>query len=264
MNAAHQAIRPVRGQDWLSDLPWRPTLRWGLTGILALLALAGGAYLLERLGDVGRFPVRSVSVDGPVSFTDRERLEAVVTEFSNLGFYQADLSGLRRSLLDLPWVSRVAIRKVWPDQLRIHLLEHQPIAVWNGEHLLSQELTVFRPAADQVQALAAERGLPQMSGPDGQAEQVWSVWQSWSTRLADQGLLARTIHRDARGGWRIGLDQGPQLLLGRQDMDQRLDRWLGVQSGADAIPLERVERIDLRYTNGFAVAWKPAPPEQQG
>ena len=121
---------------------------------------------------------------------------------------------------------------------------------------------MFRPDEPQLRSLAQGRGLPQLHGPADQADLVWSTFQRWNELLGMHGLQAVSIRRDARGGWALGLRQSVRLLLGRHDMEPRLRRWLRVQEGVGAVALARVAQIDLRYTNGFAVAWKAGPPEQ--
>lgn len=260
---ASQAVPRIPRVALAERLPWRRLLRWSALVVLAMLLLWLGAYGAEALRDSARFPVRRVAVDGSVVHTDRQQLKAVVSDYSDSGFYQADLAGLQSSLLALPWVRQVAIRKVLPDQLRIHLLEHKPVAIWNQNRLFSELHATFQPPAADVQQ-QREAGLPRLHGPDGQAETLWRAYVRWQSRLAELGLRVADVHRDARGAWRVALEQGPELLLGSEAADERLARWIAVQQGAQALDLARVERIDLRYTNGFSVAWKPAPTEQSG
>ncbi len=45
------------------------------------------------------------------------------------------------------------------------------------------------------------------------------------------------------------------------DVEARLDRFFDVVAPALADDLDRVEYVDLRYTNGFAVGWTEQAPE---
>jgi cell division protein FtsQ len=45
------------------------------------------------------------------------------------------------------------------------------------------------------------------------------------------------------------------VILGRNDVDNRIKRFTGVVLGSLHEELDRVEQIDLRYTNGFAIRW---------
>ncbi len=49
--------------------------------------------------------------------------------------------------------------------------------------------------------------------------------------------------------------------LGRRDLDERFYRFFAVVAPTLAAELKRVDYVDLRYTNGFAVGWRDGPPE---
>jgi cell division protein FtsQ len=65
---------------------------------------------------------------------------------------------------------------------------------------------------------------------------------------------------DERGAWRLVLRGGQEIRLGRRDIDERLYRFFHVVTPALTAVLPRVEYVDLRYTNGFAVGWRGGPP----
>jgi cell division protein FtsQ len=59
---------------------------------------------------------------------------------------------------------------------------------------------------------------------------------------------------DERGAWRVVLDNDVTLVLGREQVDKRLDRYIAAQAALS--DLDRpIRLIDMRYTNGLAVRW---------
>jgi cell division protein FtsQ len=59
------------------------------------------------------------------------------------------------------------------------------------------------------------------------------------------------------GAWQFTTGNGITVLLGKDDVMERLQRFLIVMDDADlASRLAEVERIDTRYPNGMAVSWK--------
>ena len=66
---------------------------------------------------------------------------------------------------------------------------------------------------------------------------------------------------DERGSWRLVLGGGQEVRLGRRDLDERFYRFFDVVAPTLAAELKRIEYVDLRYTNGFAVGWRDGPPE---
>ena len=74
-------------------------------------------------------------------------------------------------------------------------------------------------------------------------------------QLQPLGLEVEYLAVDKRGSWSLEFTNGTQVYLGRNSTDERLQRLL---SSWDALMEEQEvppRDIDLRYTNGFAVAW---------
>ncbi len=62
----------------------------------------------------------------------------------------------------LPWVSDIYVRRNWPDQVEVTVVEKNAVALWNESTLLSEAGELFTPEAETYPA-----NLPQLSGPDG-------------------------------------------------------------------------------------------------
>jgi cell division protein FtsQ len=80
-------------------------------------------------------------------------------------------------------------------------------------------------------------------------------FQQWHPRLAELGLIIDGVARDTRGDWIITLLGGTELFLGTGDLDIRFERLLAAYPQVEAVGIPT--RIDLRYSNGFAVRWLP-------
>ena len=64
---------------------------------------------------------------------------------------------------------------------------------------------------------------------------------------------------DPRGSWRLGLNNGAVVVVGRSEARARLDRFVRLLPQLLTQNTQQLARADLRYTNGFALTWKPAP-----
>jgi cell division protein FtsQ len=100
--------------------------------------------------------------------------------------------------------------------------------------------------------------LPQLEGADARAAEITGRLGEWSVALAPLGLALREIHVSPRGGWRLRVASatGPlDVELGRDEPAERLARFVAVYGrtlGVLARAGTRVDRVDLRYRNGFA------------
>ena len=223
------------------------TLRALVAVLLVALGLAGGMWVLRSV----HWPISVVRIDGQLARTGPEPVERIVSRHTaGAGFFSLDLDALRADLEQLPWLRTASLRRIWPDTLRVQVSEHTAAAFWNGAALVSTRGTVFRP--DTVPPLE----LPVLSGPDGHGRQMLQRLWALDRRLQPLGLSVHGLHQDARRAWRVELGNGITLRLGRGDIDARLDRFVAVWPAVLARKAERVEAVDLRYPNGFAVAWR--------
>ena len=227
--------------------------RLGGTAARPVLAVLAGCVLAAAAlwaWERSHWPVTVVRIDGVVAHADREQLKAVVARHTRDGFFAMDLRALRADLVALPWIRDASLRRVWPDTLYLEVAEHVPAAAWNEDGLLSQAGQVFRPGSFEVDGLAA------LSGPEGHGPAMYDRLQRIRERLAPLDLEVEAVHQDARRAWRVTLANGIRLRLGREAMEERLARFAAVWPGVLAPEAERIEAVDLRYTNGFSVAWR--------
>lgn len=218
-----------------------------LCGVLLAVICAGALAWWWRSAD---WPVDVVRIDGALPHTDRDRLKAVVARHAEAGFAGMDLHALRNDLEGLPWVRSAALRRIWPDTLHVDVREHEPVAVWNGDALVARNGTIFRPER-------VSRGeLVRLRGPEGHGAQMLQRLRRFQRRLEPLDLAIAALEQDARRAWRMELANGIVLRLGRERIDSRMARFRSVWPAALAGQAERIRAVDLRYTNGFAIAWR--------
>jgi cell division protein FtsQ len=213
---------------------------------LAFLAWAGTGWLAGRPW----FDIREVTVITPLKRASGAHLESVIRAELSGTFFTMNLDAARASISHVPWVRAVALRRQWPHRLEIEIDEHQPLARWNDGSLVDTQGDVF------VASYAGD--LPQFDGPDGQSQAMAQRYREWGTLLAPLALRVTGLTLSARGGWQI-LAQGDggdlTLHVGRDDVDARLARFIAAYGRTLAVLARdgtHVDRVDLRYRNGFA------------
>ncbi len=235
-----------------------------VTVVLVLLATAAAVF--SRGGfSADRWTIRWIEATGPFHRVSAEQIRSTAAPLATGGFVAVDLERIRAAVEALPWVRAAGVKKKWPATLRIRVLEHEPLAHWNGEHLVSALGEVF-----SVSGAASIQGLPRLGGADEEAPRVVRFHRDLSARLEGTGLDVTAVSLSRRGAWSVELTGGIRLEIGRQEVDARLDRLMTVIGGLTGTPGRTPERVDLRYTNGLAVRWREqsapeliaaAPPE---
>ncbi|MCC5871798.1 MAG: cell division protein FtsQ/DivIB [Gammaproteobacteria bacterium] len=218
------------------------------TALLLLVAVLGwqGWQALDR-------PVSVVRVDGELTTAERARATELVSLFLPAGVLSVDTRALRDLLESESWVDSVALWRSWPDGLRVDIRAEAAVARWRTDALLSARGRIIEPLE-----LIGLDGLPRLAGPDGSAQQVMQTFQRIADVLRPHGLRIETLDMDAEGGIEVRLREGPLLVFGHRELGARLARLDLLLRQQFAEGLAEVERIDTRYDNGIAVAWRSA------
>lgn len=220
-----------------------------LPGLLALLAW-GGVAAWERL-DV---PVSLVEVSGELTAAERARAIEIVAAFLPAGVFELDTATLRDRLVAESWIDAAAVRRRWPETVEIRIAPEVPVARWQGDALLSSRGAVIEP----LEIIGVD-SLPHLVGPAGSEAEVMRVFQTVTGVLRPLGVEVESLARDAVGDVHVRTRRGVDIALGPDRHGARLQRLATVLSGRLAGRLDEVARLDARYDNGIAVAWRDLP-----
>jgi cell division protein FtsQ len=217
----------------------------GLLGVSAVVTVFGLVAL-----ELSRMPIERVVVSGDLQRVSRSQLETMVTESLQGGFLWADLQFVRQPLDQMPWIFRVVVKRRWPNSLEIQVTEQLPIARWGADGYVNHEGEVFRPAV-----IENMNELPLLAGPPASQLVLMQHYMYMQEQLAPVKLQVAELTMNDRGGLRARLSNGSELVLGRGDMEEKLQRFLGVFHADLESRQDQVRRVDLRYQYGLAVAW---------
>ena len=225
---------------------------------LLLVVLGMGLYeLVNRLQPLAQNPISVISVEGDLQYIDRDSVQQAVAPYLEESLLSIELDALRADLLDMPWVAGATVTRVWPDQLVINLDEHMPVARWGERALLNNAGRAFTP--EQIERF---QGLPQLNGPERAKRRVMQTYQQFNRLLRPYGHEVARLEMRDRGSWFLTTGSGIEMLLGRNDVVEKMQRFLAIDKLMLAERRELIARVDLRYSNGMAVAWRePATVE---
>lgn len=220
-----------------------------LLSVCALLLTARLVYLF--LADAERFPIGTVKIAASYQHITRKQLESVLSTYLNTSFIALPIRRLHADLQALDWSEHVYLERVWPDTLKITLVEKSPIAVWN-DALMTDSGDIFNVGKE----LADTATLPRLSGPVHQQTDVLQIYQKLSKLLLIYGLHAASLQLRDNQAWELTLTNGIQLRLGKRDLEKRLLRFCKAYPAVFADKPEQLTSVDLRYARGMAVQWK--------
>jgi cell division protein FtsQ len=256
-----RASRKTSPRVVLRRKPAAPVTRhWeGVTaGLRGALIMASGLVLAGILGwlwatltDPQLLPIKRVEVQGSFTYVDAQLVRDAVAPYMNGNFLTVDVHRVQKAVEGLPWVRWAEVRRSWPDAVHVSVTEQVAVAKWDEDSLVNDAGEVFRPPRASYPT-----GLPSLHGPEGSEKAVVMAFADMSAMVAPLSLHITRINLDERRAWSLYLDNGMQLVLGRGDGYGRLLKFVRFYRRALRDQAEQVERVDLRYSNGFAVRWQ--------
>jgi len=228
----------------------------------ALFLLAAALFAALAMLWLSRQPVfaiRAIRVEGDLARNSVSTIRANALPQLAGNFFTLDLARGQRAFESVPWVRHAIVRRVWPNRLAVSLQEHRAAALWSqdegGDKLVNTEGEVFEANLGDVE----DDGLPTLSGPDGSAGQVLSMYRRLAPLFARQEFEMDALSLSGRGSWRAEFDSGAEIELGRgtdDEMQARVERFLGTLPQVIARYQRPLVYADLRHNEGYAVRLK--------
>jgi len=225
----------------------------------AIFALALAAALAAAAMWLSRSPwfeIRGIRIEGELQRISAETLRVNAAPRLAGNFFSADLAAARAAFEAVPWVRRATVRRIWPDRLVVHIEEHRATALWQAEErddrLVNQQGEVFAANVGDVE----DEALPTFSGPEGSSAAVLGLYRRLQPLLRPLDMEIEQLQQSTRGSWRVLLDSGASLELGRGSEDEvfaRTQRFVRTLTQVTERYRAPLEHADLRHADGYAV-----------
>lgn len=220
---------------------------------LLLSAFAGIAYFVtDPLTRLLERPLKSVAVEGQFQYLPKDRAMELIEREIDGDFLQLNLNRLKTELQEDPWVDHVYLSRRWPDTLVVKIAEQTPIARWDANGFLNQRGEIIR-----VKETDKLLGLPWLQGNEINAREIMQQYQDLSTLLRSRGLEIVALKCDNKKSWRLTLKNDKEIAIGREEVMEKLRRFVTVYDKFLSSVWSDVKAIDVRYSNGVSVEWIP-------
>lgn len=245
--ARQKTMRKAPAATWRWNFSW---FNRKLGAGFLIVGLAVGVYWVsEPIASVFERPIKSVVVEGDFNFISKQRATELIGNEINGDFLQLDLMQLKNAVLNDPWVEKVTLNRRWPDTLVVKITEQKPIARW-GNGFLNQRGEIVR--IDDASQLS---GLPWLQGSEADAPEILQQYQDLSQVLRSRGLEVIALKCDNKKSWRLTIKNHVEIALGRDQVMEKIRRFVTVYDTHLSNVWMDVKAIDARYTNGVSVRW---------
>jgi cell division protein FtsQ len=230
-----------------------PRLANAAANALYALALALIAYAVALvLAESPAFSLKTIVVGGELRHVARGEIVGALQGRVKGTFFTVDLEAVRALFEGIPWVRRAELRRGWPDRLEVRIEEHVALARWGQRRelrLVNTHGELFRGQSDAT--------LPVFSGPADSEGEVTQRYLAFRSLLAPLALEPSQVLLSSRLAWQLRLSNGLAVQLGRDSdkdrVDERLARLVSVYPQTLGESRHRLDYVDLRYPNGFAL-----------
>jgi len=250
-------IHAIRRNSFQGNQPLKPKFSAKRSFILlAIFACSIILLTLQNIESVSNFlnrPVSKVRIENQWQQINEGEVSALLASFMGNGFFDFDVEGVKQELEQHPWVLQASVKRVWPDTLSLQLTEQVAIARWGGRELLNQYGETFQP--EGVENLLT---LPLLTGPELLQKEVMEQYQRLSQILFPSGLRLNGLSLSRRGSWELVLNDGMQVVVGRDDVLEKTQRFVEFYDGQPDDLSSTFQSVDLRYGNGIAVKSRDA------
>lgn len=244
---SHGAMRQKQRAPLRERLGW---LRQAGTLMLVAMLLSASGWGLEKIYQRLNVAIGVIAVNGEFTQVEQVDVQQMVEPLVTGGFLSLDLQKIRRELELHPWIQQAKVSRRWPDSLVITVTEEVPIARWGSSGFLNA-----RGERKEIGDNARLAFLPMLLGGDQSERQLMKSYREMVQLLQPSGLRVAALKRDDRGAWWLKLDNGLELVIGRDHVMEKMRRFLVVWESELKSKVEQVAKVDIRYDNGVAVEW---------
>ena len=210
-------------------------------------AIFGADFIYKQIDT----PLSKIMVGGNFNHLEEQELAELVNIEIDGGFLSMNLNQLRQELQSHPWIHQVSVRREWPSTLKVEVIEEVPIARWGKKGFLNR-------LGDQLSLPENSnlKSLPVLEADFGSSQAMIAQYLLLAELLAPTDLRLTELQRDAVGAWQIETAAGVRIVLGRDQIIEKIRRLIVVWGSGLDIQLNNIATIDLRYPNGLAVSWR--------
>jgi cell division protein FtsQ len=202
------------------------------------------------------FPIRTVRVYGAHRVNQQELKEAV-QHMVGEGFFAVNVDAIRDHLLQIAWIGDIYVKRIWPDQLQIVMIEKQAVARWmqrmqrGSQILLASDGEFFSPETKSYPDT-----LPAFVGPVGKQLLMLHYFNDINRLLVPLHAKISYLELTPYLSLRVRLDNGVFIEMGHKEVLARMRQLVRVYPKMIGERVGEIEYVDLRYPNGIAVRWK--------
>jgi len=219
--------------------------------ILALILTVFATLAIYVVGKTDKKidKVDVVSNDGLVYISKQDLIKKVIDISKDKEWFDIDTEEVENYLYSMKGVDYTLVKKVWPSTLVIYMYDHKPVAYWNNNQLLLDNMEIISPVV-----FSYNGALIHIDSTDSEdSDYIYQTYQELEVIAKQRD--AEIIKISYKGNqFSLLLDNDARIILGSAKLTKRLI--LFFDSYKKVKNYQAVKYFDMRYDDGFAVRYK--------
>jgi cell division protein FtsQ len=254
---------PVAAADPSADAE----VRWMNATAQVLFCVAAVAALVllgQWLVRQPVFQLRGIAVIGDVTHNSVATIRANALPAMSGNYFTMDLQQSQKAFSAVPWVRQAVVQRVWPNRIRVQLEEHRVAAMWSpdestarsGSSAIDQLVNTYGEIFDANLGDVEDQELITLRGPEGSAAQMLTMARTLAPVWNRLQATVDELSLSGRGSWRVELDTGAVIELGRgspTELLARCEQFVATVGQFTAQYQRPVQYADLRHRDGYAL-----------
>ena len=180
-------------------------------------------------------------------------LQQAIEPIGEVQFFGADLVKIHQTISQLTWVESAHVQRDWNNGVVVSVAARRPIANFGSDRLLDANGVVYEPA----ESLGGRRLIiVKLHGQDTESQPIMQTLKRINVWYAPLDVQVQDLILTPRQTWIIRFNNGMRIMVDHEDAEQKLYNLAIQLQGALANDFGRIGSVDLRYKNGFAIAWR--------
>ena len=199
-----------------------------------------------------QWEIGGVEIKKDGSHISESSVSEILSPYLESSWLTIDISKLQLDLLQEPWVSSVEVSRVFPDKIRLNIVEKQAVATFGSLGLVSSKGELFTPdipvVDDLPQIISAKQDLPEVFS-------AFMLLREQGSRVDQIPGDVKFFRYDVINGWQAEFGDGLFVYFGKGDFKRLLDRFVVIYPRVlSSAKKGSFKKFDMRYAKGVAVA----------
>ena len=221
--------------------------------ILSITIILGIYFNIKNIGDRKTyFPIKNISIESKIINVNKDEIfEKSRNYLDAKSFFNFKINILKKEIEKVSWVKSANIRRVYPDGIKIYIEEHVPIAIWNNESYMNNTGDIFF-------IHNIRKNLPAINSSQSRNKIMFEYFSLLLKYISENNLdiKIKKIEENNIRSFSVYFFSGIIVKFGSKDIKDKIHTFIKVHKTLNSSDLEKIRYIDMRYSNGFSIAWK--------